>query len=133
MFCGKRKVVESTSAHLQNAGVSVGSLHGQMNQNCREEAILKFQNDGFNVLCATSVASRGLDFPSIEKVINFDMPSSIDVYTHRIGRTGRIGSSGIAISYFNHSSRSLARPLIQSLRTNDQIVPSWLNQIASKR
>lgn len=103
-----------------------------MNQHCREETILKFKDDQFKILCATSVAARGLDFPSIEKVINFDMPTSIQNYTHRIGRTGRIGSSGIAISYFNHSSRNIAHPLIEFLRTNKQIIPNWLNEMTSK-
>ena len=59
MFCEQRKKVESTCAYLKNAGVSVGSLHGQMNQDLREEAILKFQGDEFNVLCAISFNHEG--------------------------------------------------------------------------
>merc|ERR1719295_768985 len=129
VFCGQRRRVDSIWAHLTETGYNAGCLHGHMNQDKREEAMLKFKDNQYRILAATSVAARGIDIPAIERVINYDMPPTIQDYTHRIGRTGRIGSSGTAVSYFNHSSRKMAGALTDFLKANNQKVPQWLAEM----
>jgi len=133
VFCGQRQRADSMCTYLTETGYSAGCLHGHMDQYLREEAILKFKDDQFRILCATSIAARGIDIPAIEKVVNYDMPPTIQDYTHRIGRTGRIGCKGTAISYFNHSSRSMAGALTEFLRKNKQPVPQWLAEMPDYR
>merc|ERR1712083_1219644 len=114
-------------------GYSCGALHGKMSQDLREESILKFKDNKFRILCATSIAARGIDIPAIERVIQFDCAPNIQTYEHRIGRTGRIGTSGTAITYFNHSSRSMAGALTEFLREANQPVPQWLGEMLDYR
>ena len=72
------------------------------------------------------VAARGLDIPHVKHVINFDMPSDIEEYVHRIGRTGRMGNVGLATSFFNENNRNLVRDLMELLTETKQTVPDWL-------
>ena len=82
----------------------------------REEALSDFKSGRARVLVATSVAARGLDISGVERVINYDMPSNIEDYVHRIGRTGRCGNTGLATSFFDPSADTqLARPLAKVL------------------
>ena len=83
------------------------------------------------ILVATAVASRGLDIPNVKHVINYDMPSEIDDYVHRIGRTGRVGNLGMSTAFFTDKSRALAGPLVKLLSDANQEVPSWLEHMAS--
>ena len=78
-------------------GVEAVSIHGGKDQSERNEAISLFKDGLKDVLVSTDVAAKGLDFPDIQHVINFDMPSEIENYVHRIGRTGRAGKVGISI------------------------------------
>lgn len=79
-------------------------------------------------MIATSVASRGLDIKNVMHVINFDLPTSIDEYVHRIGRTARIGNSGYATSFYSPSSASLAPDLVRILEESSQKVPDFLRE-----
>lgn len=82
----------------------------------REQALGDFRCGKCPVLVATSVAARGLDIENVQHVINFDLPSTIDEYVHRIGRTGRCGNTGRAISFFDtESDNHLAQPLVKVL------------------
>jgi len=82
----------------------------------REEALRDFRSGRNPVLVATAVAARGLDIPNVKHVINYDLPSSIDEYVHRIGRTGRLGNKGLATAFFqNDKDSSLARSLVKIL------------------
>jgi probable ATP-dependent RNA helicase DDX4 len=82
----------------------------------REQALGDFRCGKCPVLVATSVAARGLDIENVQHVINFDLPSTIDEYVHRIGRTGRCGNTGRAISFFDtDSDNHLAQPLVKVL------------------
>lgn len=82
----------------------------------REQALGDFRCGKCPVLVATSVAARGLDIENVQHVINFDLPSAIDEYVHRIGRTGRCGNTGRAISFFDpESDNHLAQPLVKVL------------------
>jgi len=97
----------------------------------REEALSDFKRGRARILVATSVAARGLDISGVEQVINYDMPSNIEDYVHRIGRTGRCGNIGRATSFFDPNTDSqLARALVKVLvdvRSKHMCVVSWLN------
>ena len=91
--------VEKALESLTKNGFKAEALHGDKNQSDRTTALNKFKNKEVNILVATDLAARGLDIDSLDYVINFDIPSMSEVYVHRIGRTGRAGSSGKAISF----------------------------------
>lgn len=82
----------------------------------RDEAIREFKSGARDVLVATDVAAKGLDFPNIEHVINFDMPQEIENYVHRIGRTGRCGRTGVATTFINNGT-SATRYLAMRMST----------------
>ena len=85
---------------LRDKGMNVKALHGDMTQGARDGVMISFKSGRMPLLVATDVASRGLDISGISHVINFDVPTSPDVYVHRIGRTGRVGRSGRAITFY---------------------------------
>ncbi|KAH8404418.1 hypothetical protein KR222_011468 [Zaprionus bogoriensis] len=106
------------------------SIHGDRLQSQREQALRDFKNGTMKVLIATSVASRGLDIKNVKHVINYDMPSSIDDYVHRIGRTGRVGNCGRATSFFDpEQDRALGGDLIKILEGSGQVVPEFLKEM----
>jgi len=91
--------VEEIAVSLQRSGFNADSIHGDKRQNQRETVMRKFKDNQIRILCATDVAARGLDVKDITHVINFDQPATYDDYIHRIGRTGRAGKSGIALTF----------------------------------
>lgn len=94
----KRRVDELSDA-LQKRGYLAEGLHGDLNQRQRETVINKFRNGEIEILVATDVAARGLDISGVTHVYNFDIPQDVDSYVHRIGRTGRAGKEGVAITF----------------------------------
>ncbi len=85
---------------LRDRGVNVKAIHGDMSQGSRDGVMISFKDGRLPLLVATDVAARGLDISGVSHVINFDVPTSPDIYIHRIGRTGRVGRSGRAITFF---------------------------------
>jgi ATP-dependent RNA helicase DDX3X len=79
--------------------------------------------------CNSQVAARGLDIPNIKHVINFDLPSDIEEYVHRIGRTGRMGNLGLATSFFNDKNKNLVRDLVELVVETKQEMPTWLEML----
>ncbi|CRG99177.1 DEAD/DEAH box helicase, putative [Plasmodium relictum] len=126
IFVELRNSINHVFSFLKSKGFDVNYLHGRMNQVKRQMVFEKFREKSFQILIATSIAARGLDFPDLELVINYDLPSEFDQYMHRIGRTGRIGKNGIAINYFNSSNKKIIDKLIAHLKKYDQTVPNWL-------
>jgi ATP-dependent RNA helicase SrmB len=98
IFVKTRERLSELSGQLQTAGIVCSWIRGEMEQEKRVEAIRKFREGDVPFLIATDVAARGIDLPNVSHVINYDMPYSADVYVHRIGRTGRAGNRGCAIS-----------------------------------
>ena len=90
---------------LRDKGMNVKALHGDMSQGARDGVMIAFKGERLPILVATDVAARGLDITSVTHVINFDVPTSPDVYVHRIGRTGRVGRSGRAITFIEPRQR----------------------------
>lgn len=96
----KRRVDELTSALIAK-GYQAEGLHGDITQSKRLEVLKKFRNDALQILVATDVAARGLDISGVSHVYNFDIPQDAESYTHRIGRTGRAGKEGMALTFVN--------------------------------
>lgn len=103
IFCERKGDVDDIHEYLLLKGVETVSIHGGKEQAERNEAIRLFKEGNADVLIATDVAAKGLDFADIQHVINFDMPSEIENYVHRIGRTGRCGKTGVATTFINKS------------------------------
>src|ERR671921_1044575 len=94
---------------LRDKGMNVKALHGDMSQGSRDGVMISFKSGRVPILVATDVAARGLDIASVTHIVNFDVPTSPDVYVHRIGRTGRVGRSGRAITFVEpRQARELA-------------------------
>ncbi|XP_007486388.3 probable ATP-dependent RNA helicase DDX4 isoform X2 [Monodelphis domestica] len=131
VFVETKKKADFIATFLCQEKISTTSIHGDREQREREQALGDFRCGKCPVLVATSVAARGLDIENVQHVINFDLPSTIDEYVHRIGRTGRCGNIGKAISFFDPEPDShLAQPLVKVLSDAQQDVPAWLEEIA---
>jgi superfamily II DNA/RNA helicase len=98
IFCNRKTTVRELATSLKRSGFAVGQIHGDMDQPDRIAEFDRFKNDEINILVASDVAARGLDVKGVSHVINFDVPWQPDDYIHRIGRTGRAGMKGIAIT-----------------------------------
>ena len=98
IFCNTKQQTADVTDHLINEGFSAIALNGDMEQVDRDLAVLRFANQSCSILVATDVAARGLDIKELSAVINFDLAFDHDVHIHRIGRTGRAGNKGIALS-----------------------------------
>ena len=94
IFVETKRGADYLEMFLFEQGYQVTSIHGDRSQQEREDALRKFRNGILPILVATAVAARGLDIPHVKHVINFDLPSDIEEYVHRIGRTGRMGNLG---------------------------------------
>ncbi|NVC92393.1 ATP-dependent RNA helicase DbpA [Vibrio natriegens] len=100
VFCNTKKEVQSVADELHHRGFSVIDLHGDLEQRERDQALVQFANKSVSILVATDVAARGLDVDNLDAVFNFELSRDPEVHVHRIGRTGRAGSKGLAFSFF---------------------------------
>jgi len=98
IFCNTKRKVDEVTEELSSKGYSVESLHGDLRQTQRNQVMAKFRSGAANILVATDVAARGIDVSGIDAVINFDLPLDEEYYVHRIGRTGRAGLTGKALT-----------------------------------
>ncbi|SEQ92438.1 DEAD/DEAH box helicase [Neolewinella agarilytica] len=99
VFAETKHRVKKITKKLNQAGISADEIHGNKSQNYRQKALKAFKHGKVKALCATDVAARGLDIDDITHVINFEAPTDYDVYIHRVGRTGRAGKTGEAITF----------------------------------
>lgn len=109
--------VKKLARQLDALGYPVGALQGNMSQRARERAIADFRSGRAPILLATNVAARGLDFDGIGQVINYDLPDSASLFTHRVGRTGRMGREGEAITFVTRDDESKWREIVRRLGT----------------
>ena len=98
IFCNRKRDVHTVYRSLERHGFSVTALHGDLDQRARMAALESFRNGSIQLLVASDVAARGLDIPDVSHVFNYDVPHHAEDYVHRIGRTGRAGKKGVAIS-----------------------------------
>ncbi|XP_069031342.1 probable ATP-dependent RNA helicase DDX4 [Embiotoca jacksoni] len=131
VFVETKRQADFIATFLCQEKVATTSIHGDREQREREQALADFRSGRCPVLVATSVAARGLDIPDVQHVVNFDLPNNIDEYVHRIGRTGRCGNTGRAVSFYDlEADGQLARSLVTILSKAQQEVPSWLEESA---
>ena len=102
--------------YLEVSGVRAAAIHGNKSQNARTKALGDFKNNRITVLVATDIAARGIDIDQLPMVINFDLPMVAEDYVHRIGRTGRAGSEGMALSLVSHDESGLLRDIRKLLK-----------------
>ncbi len=119
IFCQTKKMVDVLEERLTDLKYKVEAIHGDLPQSKRERVIQDIRDDKTDVLIATDVAARGLDIDDITYVINYDMPDDIDTYIHRIGRTGRAGKEGTAVSFVTSEEEHIVREF--ELRTGMEI------------
>jgi len=130
VFVETKRGADALEEFLYRDGYPVTSIHGDRSQREREDALKRFRSGKTPILVATAVAARGLDIPHVKHVINFDLPSDVEEYVHRIGRTGRMGNLGLATSFFNDKNRNLIRDLVELIIETKQELPSWLEGMA---
>ncbi|XP_055377428.1 ATP-dependent RNA helicase bel [Condylostylus longicornis] len=134
IFVETKKGADALEEFLYQCNHPVTSIHGDRTQKEREEALRCFRSGECPILVATAVAARGLDIPHVKHVINFDLPSDVEEYVHRIGRTGRMGNLGVATSFFNEKNRNICADLMELLIETKQEIPNFLEEImASER
>ncbi|EDO06283.1 DEAD/DEAH box helicase family protein [Babesia bovis T2Bo] len=128
VFVNMKKVADVVARHISNMNLRAISLHGGKTQDIREGALESFKAGDFDILVATDVVGRGLDVKGVTAVINFDMPKDIETYTHRIGRTGRAGAKGMAISFVTEDDSHLFYDLKQQLISTGNDIPPELEK-----
>ncbi|KAK1862584.1 hypothetical protein I4F81_005152 [Pyropia yezoensis] len=127
VFAENKRDVDDIHEYLLSKGVDAVSIHGGKDQEEREAAMSSFRAGKQDILVATDVAAKGIDFPAIKHVVNYDMPKEIENYVHRIGRTGRGGKTGVATTFVNATcSATILMDLKQLLIEAKQRVPAGL-------
>merc|ERR1719456_390926 len=118
VFVNQKKAVDVLAKSLDNSGYKVVAIHGGKTQEQREWAMASFKEGRYDILVATDVAGRGLDVEGVQQVVNFDMPKTIEDYTHRIGRTGRAGQKGMACSLLTPEDSEIFYDMCQFLKSS---------------
>ncbi len=131
VFCRTRLEVDEVTAMLNSRGHRAEAIHGGMSQQQRDRVMNAFRTGQTELLVATDVAARGLDIPHVSHVINFDLPSSAEVYVHRIGRTGRAGREGAAITILDPREQRLLRSI--ELHTKSKVTVAPVPSVADLR
>lgn len=141
IFCRTKKGVDELVIALATRGYEAEGLHGDLSQNQRDRVMKKFRSGQVDILVATDVAARGLDIDNITHVVNFDVPSDSESYVHRIGRTGRAGNSGVALTFITPREfrqlklieRSIKTKILRgTLPTDASVLERQREQIVSK-
>ncbi|XP_068674094.1 probable ATP-dependent RNA helicase DDX47 [Montipora foliosa] len=129
VFCGTCNNVQRVALMLRNLGLQAVPLHGQMGQSKRLGALNKFKSKDRSILIATDVASRGLDIPHVDVVINFDIPTHSKDYIHRVGRTARAGRAGRAITFVTQYDVELYQRIEQLIEKKLPLYPTVEDEV----
>jgi len=111
VFTRTKRGADQVTKVLNNAKIQAEAIHGNKSQNARQSALNNFKSKKTRVLVATDIASRGIDVTKLSHVINFEMPEESGTYIHRIGRTGRAGLSGVALSFCDNEEKHLLKSI----------------------
>ena len=125
VFTKTKRTADMVKEKLQDCEIRATAIHGNKSQNARERALRAFRNKRVEVLVATDVAARGIDIDDISHVINFDLPLEAEAYVHRIGRTGRAGADGIAISLCTSAEFHLLRAIEKQIGQKVPVDPDY--------
>jgi ATP-dependent RNA helicase DbpA len=118
IFCNSREACNKVAGFLRTKKIDSLQIHSDLEQQDRTMVLIKFENKSCRILVATDLASRGLDVKDVSLIINYDLPSDHELYVHRIGRTGRAGQEGLALSLYTHPERSGLRAIADYLKTD---------------
>jgi ATP-dependent RNA helicase RhlE len=124
VFTQMKHAADKLSKKLIANGISAAAIHGNKSQNARQTALENFKNKKVRVLVATDIAARGIDIDQLSHVLNYELPNVPETYVHRIGRTGRAGASGIALSFCSREEKAYLRD-IEKLIKKSIPVKSW--------
>lgn len=130
VFCNRKRDVGIVCRSLNKHGYNAGQMHGDMVQSARMETLEKFKNDEITFLVCSDVAARGLDIPALSHVFNYDLPNNADDYVHRIGRTGRAGKEGTALSLSTPDDKKYLTAIVKLIK--DKIPPVKLDNFSPK-
>ncbi|CAO3695098.1 unnamed protein product [Umbelopsis ramanniana] len=130
IFVETKRMADSLSDFLLGHNFPATSIHGDRTQRERERALEYFRSGRTPIMVATAVAARGLDIANVSHVISYDLPTDVDDYVHRIGRTGRAGNTGLATAFFNRGNKGIATELADLLKEANQEIPQFLESIA---
>lgn len=122
VFTRTKNGADAVVEHLLKNGINAACFHGDKSQTAREEALNNFKNKEVKVLVATDIAARGIDIDSLPYVINYDLPNIPETFVHRIGRTGRAGNEGIAISFCDKSEKIYWQDIVKFTRSQPKII-----------
>ncbi|PWA97810.1 DNA/RNA helicase, DEAD/DEAH box type, N-terminal [Artemisia annua] len=131
IFCATKKMCDQLARNLTRP-FGAAAIHGDKNQSERDQVLSQFRSGKSPVLVATDVAARGLDVKDIRVVVNFDFPTGVEDYVHRIGRTGRAGATGEAYTFFGDQDAKYASDLVKILEGANQHVPQEIREMASR-
>ncbi|WCJ21040.1 DEAD-box ATP-dependent RNA helicase 14 [Euphorbia peplus] len=131
IFCSTKKMCDQLARNLTRQ-FGAAAIHGDKSQSERDHVLSQFRTGRSPVLVATDVAARGLDVKDIRVVVNYDFPTGVEDYVHRIGRTGRAGATGVAHTFFGDHDAKYASELIKVLEGANQKVPSEVREMASR-
>lgn len=123
VFCNTKRLCDDLVEELKSRGFSADALHGDMTQNIRDKVMNSFRSGKIEMLVATDVAARGLDVENVDIVFNYDIPQDPEYYVHRIGRTGRAGKTGMAITFSSGRKRQRIKFIEKIIRTRLQPIP----------
>ncbi len=129
VFCNTKRECQDIASSLENCGFSVQALHGDLEQKHRDQVLVRFANNSCSILVATDVAARGLDIKDLQAVINYDLPWDSEIYVHRIGRTGRAGKNGLALSLCTEAELNRVKGIEEYQNTTakwDEVAPFQL-------
>ncbi len=121
VFTQTKVGADELAKRLQEEGFNADAIHGDYSQNKREHVLRKFRSNKLDILVATDVAARGLDIKGIKVVYNYDIPKDVESYIHRIGRTGRAGQEGVALSFSSPQEDKFLRQIIKQTKADIQI------------
>ncbi len=130
IFTSTKRYADELAKELRDAGHTASALHGDMNQRQRARTLANLRRGSVTLLVATDVAARGIDVPTITHVFNFDLPHNPEDYTHRIGRTGRAGAKGVALSFATYKDRSLMKDIENY--TKNKLIPQVIEGLEPK-
>lgn len=124
VFTRTKRGADKVAKELNASGIKAEAIHGNKSQGARERALKGFKNSSIRILVATDIASRGIDVDKLSHVINFEIPEQAETYVHRIGRTGRAGSNGIALSLCTHEEMPYLKDINKLLKKPIPVVKS---------
>ncbi len=123
VFCRTRKETQEVASKLINDGYNADALHGDLSQSQRDAVMQKFRSRNLHLLVATDVAARGLDVDDLTHVINFSLPDDPEIYTHRCGRTGRAGKTGISVSLVHMKDKQTLQKIERQVKKPFKAMP----------